>query len=316
MLVLPDLRGFQRIGVNWLTLHSSSILADEQGLGKTIQVLQFLNENPSGYPAVVVCPAIAKHNWAAEIAKWCPGRSVQILQGRSGEISTPLSDFTIVNYDILNNYLLPLKKTVTVIADESHYLKNYKSQRTKSVKILARGKVNRFLLSGTPILNSPMDIYPQLQIIGKEWDVGGYEGLQDKYMLKGTFPRSTKSGVVWQEFWKPNVEALPGLYPELSKFMLRRLKRDVLSELPDKVYTTLLVDMEHEHLELFEQAWMEFKDFMEKRKEITDLLREGNTVESVSSILNLTQEETTGFLNNHLGQMVKMREIAGRKSVV
>ena len=93
-----ELKPFQRAGVEYLLKQRRSFLADEQGLGKTIEALATI-EADGAYPAIVVCPASLKLNWMREIERWLPARSAQMLDGNRGAV--PHADLTVVNYDIV-----------------------------------------------------------------------------------------------------------------------------------------------------------------------------------------------------------------------
>jgi len=94
-----ELRPFQRAGVSYVLSARRTFLADEQGLGKTVQALAAL-EADDAYPAIVVCPASLKLNWEREASIWLPERSVAVVAGTGGAI--PSADITIINYDIVH----------------------------------------------------------------------------------------------------------------------------------------------------------------------------------------------------------------------
>jgi hypothetical protein len=158
-----ELKPFQRAGVDYLLSQRRAFLADEQGLGKTIEALATL-EADGAYPAVVVCPASLKLNWVRELQLWLPHRSVQALVGTgaraeaSGPPSTLLepAELTIVNYDILAARLPQLRalKPRALVLDESHYCKNAAAKRTQAVAQLASAVPRKGLvlaLTGTPV---------------------------------------------------------------------------------------------------------------------------------------------------------------------
>lgn len=179
---LPEgvsLYDFQQVGVAYALVTGRCIVGDEMGLGKTIQALTVLAIKKA-FPAVVVCPASLKGNWAREIRRALPGRSVYIAAGRNvlrkEAMEAQRADITIVNYDILAAWQRALGTPAALILDESHYCKNEKADRTKAALMLAArvpadGVV--LTLTGTPLLNRPKELVAQLQILGQLGNVVG-----------------------------------------------------------------------------------------------------------------------------------------------
>jgi len=174
--VLPEgmsLYDFQTVGVAYaLATDGRTIIGDEMGLGKTIQALVTLQLR-GAFPAVVVCPASLKGNWAKEIRRALPGRSVEIAKGVKAQPQT--ADILVINYDILGAWE-PKLTPAGLVLDESHYCKNGDSLRTKAAtklaaKVPADGAV--LLLTGTALLNRPVELLAQLQILGKLEEVTG-----------------------------------------------------------------------------------------------------------------------------------------------
>ena len=131
-----ELEPFQRAGVRYLLERRRAFLADEQGLGKTIEAIAAL-EHDGAYPAIVVCPASLKRNWERELRRWVPHRGVELLSGRDGAAAG--AEVTIVNYEIVEARLESLRALApqALVIDESHYCKNTKAKRTKAVARLA-----------------------------------------------------------------------------------------------------------------------------------------------------------------------------------
>jgi SNF2 family DNA or RNA helicase len=226
-----ELKPFQRAGVSYLLAQRRAFLADEQGLGKTIEALATL-EADNAYPAVVVCPASLKLNWMRELARWLPGRGAQALTGMGGaEEPIPSADVTVVNYDILAARALALADTAprALVLDESHYCKNAAAKRTQAVGRLAASIPSDGLvlaLTGTPVMNRPPELIAQLRIIGRLGDFGS--GAQFGRRFKGA-------------------DAHVRLHWHLrSRCFVRRLKVDVLPQLPAKTRTVVPVELDNE----------------------------------------------------------------------
>jgi SWI/SNF-related matrix-associated actin-dependent regulator 1 of chromatin subfamily A len=174
--VLPEgvaLYDFQQVGVAYaLATGGRTIIGDEMGLGKTIQALVTLQLR-NAFPAVVVCPASLKGNWVKEIHRNLPGRTVEVAKGRTPRATT--ADVLVINYDILGSWEKGLNPSGLVF-DESHYCKSADAARTKTAirlaaKVPADGAV--LLLTGTALLNRPVELLAQLQILGKLEEVTG-----------------------------------------------------------------------------------------------------------------------------------------------
>ncbi|MDO9408258.1 DEAD/DEAH box helicase [Patulibacter sp.] len=243
------LQPFQHAGVRYLIKRRRSFLADEQGLGKTVQALATL-EVDGAYPAVVVCPAGMKLTWEREAAKWLPHRRVAVLHGRGqvqweprdaerptlkavadrpNPFATPLdvsgfaeprdADIVVLNYEIVEAHLDPLAARVprAVVFDESHYCKQPTAKRTKAAMKLSKSVHPdglRLALTGTPVLNQPRELTAQLRLIDRLKDFGSGAELARRF--KGP-------------------ESHDRLHWHLrSRGFVRRLKQDVLPQLPAK----------------------------------------------------------------------------------
>ncbi len=225
-----ELKPFQRAGVVYLLSQRRAFLADEQGLGKTIEALATL-EADAAYPAIVVCPASLKLNWLREIARWLPHRSAQALAGNGRGEEIPAADVTVVNYDIVAARLdeLAALEPAALVLDEAHYCKNAGAKRTRAVQRLAE-EVPRegivLALTGTPVVNRPAELISQLRILGRLEDFG--------------------SGVKFGERFR-GVDAHLRLHWHLrARCFVRRLKADVLRQLPAKTRAVVPVELDNE----------------------------------------------------------------------
>ena len=130
------------------------------------------------YPAIVVCPASLKLNWLRELEHWLPERSAHALTGTgAADKQAPAADVTVVNYDILAARLDELRALAprALVLDESHYCKNSAAKRTQAVVRLAASVPRAGLvlaLTGTPVMNRPLELIPQLRILGRLGDFG------------------------------------------------------------------------------------------------------------------------------------------------
>jgi SWI/SNF-related matrix-associated actin-dependent regulator 1 of chromatin subfamily A len=233
-LPLPTLGGelkpFQRAGVRYLLAQRRAFLADEQGLGKTIEALATL-EADTAYPALVVCPAGLKLNWLREIERWLPGRTAQVLSGNGRGAAPATTEITVVNYDIVAARLQELRamNPQALVLDESHHCKNAAAKRTQAVQRLSAAVPRDGLvlaLTGTPVINRPAELISQLRILGRLEDFG--------------------SGVRFgQRFRGPDAHLR--LHWHLrARCFARRLKADVLPQLPAKTRAIVPVELDNE----------------------------------------------------------------------
>jgi len=217
---------YQRTGVAWLAPRASAILADDMGLGKTIQALLAA---PADAPLLVVCPAVAKPVWAREAARWRPDLRVVALSGR-GSFRWPVAgEAVVINYDLLPATLPAAAPAgCVVIADEAHALKSRDAQRTtrfRAIAASAREQGGRsWLLTATPVLNRPPELFSLLVAAGCERVIGGWSGL-----VRAFDGRQDKWGG-WS--WASRISEAD--VERLKSAMLRRSKAEVLTDLPPK----------------------------------------------------------------------------------
>ena len=247
-------------GIDWMWDKRSFLLADDPGLGKTIQSLVVcaihakLTKDTTGSDSafLIVCPSSLKRNWAAEIAKFTELDAV-ILNGSPIKRAEQLEQFRaingtkylIVNYEQIPAHLDELRAMVfdIVIADEAHYLKTPDSKRTQAFCALAPSR--RFMLTGTPILGHVDDLWVILdQVQPGEW--GTFKGFVATFCVFGGHNGKSVVGV------KNEKRLMEGL----SLMMLRRRKEDVL-DLPEVQYITRTVDLLPEQRSAYNKALKE-----------------------------------------------------------
>jgi hypothetical protein len=223
-----ELRPFQRAGVAYVLEARRAFLADEQGLGKTVQALAAL-EADDAYPAVVVCPASLKLNWRREIEHWLPHRSVTVVSGTGGTAAT--AEITVINYEIVHAHRarLALRRPAALVLDESHYIKNPRAKRTQAVRKLAESLAPdalRLALTGTPVMNHAEELIAQLRVIGRLEDFGSGARFARRFQGIGAEER-----IHWHL---------------RRRCFVRRLKADVLPQLPAKRQVVVPVALDNE----------------------------------------------------------------------
>ncbi len=211
-----ELAPFQWAAVHYALDARRCFLADEQGLGKTVEALATL-EADGAFPALVICPAALKLNWQRETMHWLPHRSVALVEGRVAV--PPTADITILNYEIVaaHRESLGRRRPRALVVDESHYVKNPQAKRTQAVRKLAASVVDgglRLALSGTPVLNHAEELVSQLRVIGRLEDFGS--GAQFARRFRGD---QSEERLHWHL---------------RRRCFVRRLKSEVLPQLPAK----------------------------------------------------------------------------------
>ncbi|MET0286700.1 MAG: DEAD/DEAH box helicase [Polyangiales bacterium] len=220
------LRPYQIAGVRYLCSAGRAFLADEPGLGKTLQTLSTI-ETLQAYPALVLCPAALQRTWLRESQRWLPeGKTIVALEGPSE--SVPVVDVLIVSYELVARHqqLLAERPFEAIVADESHLLKNREAQRTRAaLEIADRVENLRLCLSARPV-GEPIDLAAQLEFLGVlESEFGGFWSYADRYCA----PKDDGAGM---RFGSARMDELAQRLR--STCYARRTKIAVVAQLPEK----------------------------------------------------------------------------------
>lgn len=254
-LLPKELYPFQIEGVRQLMKWDGrALLADDMGLGKTVQSLMWLKLNPEKVPAIIICPASLKYNWEIECKKWLKTDSISVLSG-----TTPRnfkSDIVIINYDIVHHWLWHFKTLPyqTIILDECHYIKNDKAKRTKAIKTLTKGVKHVIAISGTAIVNKPIEVYNVINILNPRL-------FPSRWNFAHKYCNAKHTGFGWDFNGASNIEELHNILK--NNLMIRRKKQDVLKDLPEKIYTQ--IPLEIDNRKKYTEMEQDFIDYIEKQ---------------------------------------------------
>lgn len=216
---------FQIAGVEFLQATGGrAILADEMGLGKTIQAIMYLHNNPDKLPALVICPASVKLNWRREILKWSSILRPAIAEGKKPSSIPTDANVIIINWDLLAAWEKHIGGIKTIIADEAHYAKNPKAQRTQALRELAKRTQHVILMTGTPVVNRPAELWTLLNIVQPQTWKSFWE-----YAQRYCAPKN--NGFGWDFSGASNLDEL---HERIKTVVCRRTKAQVLPELPEK----------------------------------------------------------------------------------
>jgi len=267
------IRKYQREGVAFVVSRKGrALIADQMGVGKTVQALAWIELYAKDVmPCIIVCPASLKLNWARETIKWTKNTSVYVLNGSPDKKKNYKQIYSdkylvhsadneqkkviIINYDIIANktekykdkltrkekrrsipntgwgdFLKRDKKIKSIVIDEAQYLKNKKTGRTKSTLSLAKKQKNIVALTGTPIVNRPSEFFTILNLLMPK--------LFDSFWhFAEEYCGMTHNGYGWDYSGSSNENDLHNLL--VNTLMIRRTKKEVLTELPDKSFSEI-----------------------------------------------------------------------------
>ena len=221
--------GYQRAGIAYALTNTNTLIGDEMGLGKTIQAIGVINASPHIKRILVVCPASLKLNWERELKRWLVSpKTIRVLT--SADRLRVDADIYIANYEIIGKLKWLRIKYDLIIGDECHYLKNQKSQRSQYFAEIRERADKLILLTGTPILNRPIELWNILQLLRFDMKFWRYVS---KYC-----GASEENG--WDMSGAQNLDELQQLLR--TSVMIRREKADVLTELPPKTRQIIYLD--------------------------------------------------------------------------
>ena len=229
--LLKSLYRFQKQGIIFgIKKFSRLLIADEMGVGKTVQAIGLSSLYQKDWPVLVICPSSLKFAWRDEVTQWLSEildkNEIQVIKNSKNEFKSDMK-YYIISYDLSVRMIDKIieKKFQYIIADEAHYLKSRTAKRTISLTPILQRAKRVVLLTGTPILAKPMEIFPLLHILRPD----KFKSFKE-FGTRFCDPKIIRFGIVdWSG--SSNSRELNSI---LNKLMIRRLKKDVLSQLPPK----------------------------------------------------------------------------------
>ncbi len=291
-----ELREYQKCGYNWFKtldyLGFGGILGDEMGLGKTIQTIAFILSKPQ-CKTLIVAPTSLIYNWKNEFAKFAPDVQVSIGCGTPEErkellLNTQNYDVYITTYNLLKrdieNFTI---KFDYMFIDEAQNIKNPSSQNSIAVKSIEASR--KFALSGTPLENSLMELWSIFDFIMPNY-------LYDEKHFYLRYYRRLQEGP----------EILKELNRLIKPFILRRYKKNVINELPDKIEKRLSIPLNNEHRKVYETYSQYVKDLVAKKVEASEFNK--SRIEILSYITKLRELclDPSVVMENYKGESSKI----------
>lgn len=261
-----DLYNYQKVGVEFfINSGGRAINADQMGCGKSVQSLAYITY--TNKKALIICPASVKYSWENEIIKWTKLKYEIVTSKSSKNIFKKKVDIFVINYDIIIKFYKEILNAgiECVVVDEFTFIKNNRAIRTKVVKKIASQISSVLLLSGTPMLSRPVELFNALNIIDPfTWN--DFVGYTKRYCNghQGRFG--------WDANGATNIDELK---ERISKYFIRRIKSEILPDLPEKIFINRPVELPVEWQEKYSMAINRFSEFLRKvrGKEKIDIIK-------------------------------------------
>lgn len=262
-LVIPeltiDLFPYQKVGVWFIeAADGCGMIFDQPGLGKTAQAIAYAVKH--NLKTLVVCPASLKYNWANEITKFTDANAF-IIDSKMKDMPLDFSgyNFVMINYDIVSkfeDYFLDGQFDLIVL-DEGHAIKSYKAKRTQSILKLKDSFEHKIILTGTPLLSRPQELFTLLNFIRpEEWN--SFWPYAQRYCDLKKMP--------WGNDYSGSSNELE-LHEKISPYYIRRLKVDVLKDLPPKLQTSLILDLSTKYRTDYNRMLKDYVKYLVEEKQ-------------------------------------------------
>lgn len=303
--------GYQKAAIKFATSRDSTLIGDEPGLGKTIEIAGVINVLDDIKKVLIVCPASIRINWKRELSKWLIREfSIGVVDRSKYPVN---SDIVIINFDVVHKHHEKLVKEDwdLLVIDEVHFLKSSSTRRSKYIfgdkkKIPKIPAKKRIFLSGTPIVNKPIELFPILHELDPEtWS--------NKWKYAHRYCGAYHNGFGWDFNGSSNLDELQEKLR--STLMIRRLKKDVLSDLPPKFRQVVELPLDEKTARLVADeisAWEENETLISKIRASVFLARVNqDESEYRESVRNLKEALSKG----NFSTLSSLREKVGLAKV-
>jgi SWI/SNF-related matrix-associated actin-dependent regulator 1 of chromatin subfamily A len=308
------LRSFQKEAINLVSqLSGKGLIVLDTGCGKTPVAIGYMRLNPKKLPVLIIVLASLKLKWKNELLTWQKNKNIEIIQGQTPWKTT--GDIVIANYDILHpryeheedvdgnkeKYIientgwieeLQRRNFQLGILDESTAIKNPKANRTKAVYTICKDIPSQIHLTGTPIEHAPIEIYPSIQLIQPM-----LFPYKRNFEIKFCNAHQTRFG--WDNKGHSNTKLLHNILK--STLMYRKLKQEILTELPPKV--TSVIPIEIDNRQEYEKAQSNFLQYLQDTYG-KSIANKRSNAETISMINELKQLAVKGKLK-YIGEWIK-----------
>ncbi|XP_067682892.1 DNA annealing helicase and endonuclease ZRANB3-like [Haliotis asinina] len=311
--LVERLMPFQKEGVKFaVEKHGRCLIADEMGLGKTLQAISVAYYYRSEWPLLIIVPSSLRFCWIEELEKWLPDihpNDINLIRGGTDASGIASSQVSIVTYGLLSKQTSSIVREAltnqhfkVIVCDESHYIKNTRTASSKAVVPLIKAACRRILLSGTPALAKPVELFPQIDAL-KPGAFGSW------WQFTARYCDARMEWIGRQKMRKVDgASNLEELQEKLSKsVMIRREKSEVLQQLPPKQRQKVLFELKDssqkkEIMNLFE----ELRPMLQRNTNVTSLSLDAATQES---------EDISGESLHRLSLITKLYRLSGEAKI-
>ena len=304
-----DYLPYQVAGIRFMLEREGVLLGDEMGLGKTIQIIGLLNalsaptldgKKPILSSALIVCPASLKLNWLKELKRWLVSRLTYAVADSK---FFPRSDIVIINYDILGKWLqrIQSRNWDLVAADEAHYVKNPDALRSKNFYAIQGAR--RVLATGTPIVNRPKELFPLVHYLDPE-------KFPEFMPFAIRYCGAVRNGSGWNTSGASNLDELQVRLR--GSIMIRRMKKEVLTELPPKTRQIIELPAPDKIKHLLKQENEQYQNkagYLEACKAAMQNAREANDTAAYQKALE-DFRKTSGLILSGIAELRKAVALA------
>ena len=332
--IKAELRSYQQDGVNWLAFlnryHLHGILCDDMGLGKTLQTLcivasdhhlrrqEYAKSQAPDYrplPSLIICPPTLSGHWQQEIQQYAPFLSCVAYvggpserRGRKGLLEK--ADVVITSYEICRNdneVFTPINWNYCVL-DEGHLIKNPKAKNTIAVKKILSN--HRLILSGTPIQNNVLELWSLFDFLMPGF-LGTEKVFHDRFAKPIAASRNAKSSSKEQE---AGALAIESLHKQVLPFLLRRLKEEVLNDLPPKILQNYYCDLSDLQKRLFEDFFKRERKTVEASLGTSDKDAKQHIFQALQYMRKLCNSPALVVKEGHKDYNAIQKQLAGSRS--